>query len=270
MSPFRQRVLSGEVVVGTFLVIASPGSAEICARTGLDWVLIDLEHGMATESDLVAMLHAVEGAGATALVRVESGTRIRVGRALDLGAAGVMIPQVQSVDEAAAAARWIRSQPAGERGVALFTRGMGLGARGHGEVAARHEDLVGIVQIESIAALASVDGMARVDGVDVLFVGPTDLSHALGIPGRVEDPRFEDALRTVAAAARGAGKAAGVMLWHPDDARRYLELGYTVLCMSSEGALLDRALRGALGTVRAIATDAGPRDAAEHVAALTP
>ena len=108
MTPFRQRVLDGEVVIGTFLLIDSPGTAEICARTGLDWVLIDLEHGLATEADLVAMLMAANGTGAAALVRVESGARIRVGRALDLGAAGIMVPQVQSADEAAAVARWIR------------------------------------------------------------------------------------------------------------------------------------------------------------------
>ena len=107
MSPFRQRVLDGEILVGTFLLIGSPGTAEICARTGLDWVLIDLEHGSATEGDLVAMLMAVNGTGATPLVRVESGARIRVGRALDLGAAGVMVPQVNGADEAAAVARWI-------------------------------------------------------------------------------------------------------------------------------------------------------------------
>jgi 2-dehydro-3-deoxyglucarate aldolase/4-hydroxy-2-oxoheptanedioate aldolase len=268
MSPFRRRVLDGEVLVGTFLVIDSPGSAEICARSGLDWVIVDLEHGMATEADLVAMLMTASGTGATPLVRVESGTRIRVGRALDLGAEGIMVPQVHGVEEAAAVARWLRAQPAGERGVALFTRGMGLGARGHGDVASRHEDIVGIVQIESMAALAAADEMARIEGVDVLFVGPSDLSHALGIPGLVDDPRFDDALRAVVKAARGAGKAAGVMLWRPDDARRYLDLGYTFLSISSEGSLLDRALRGALGTVRTIASEPGSRGDAQRLAAV--
>jgi 2-keto-3-deoxy-L-rhamnonate aldolase RhmA len=231
-------------------------------------VIIDLEHGLATEADLVAMLMAVNGTAATPLVRVESGTRVRVGRALDLGAAGVMVPQVHDADEAAAVARWLRSQPGGERGIALFTRGMGLGARGHGDVATRHEDLVGIVQIESIAALGAAEEMARVDGVDVLFVGPTDLSHALGIPGRVDDPRFDDALRAVAAAAHRAGKAAGVMLWHPDDTRRYIELGYTFLSISSEGSLLDRAVRGALGAIRTVAAETSPNPVAERITAL--
>src|SRR6187200_870423 len=135
MSSFRQRVLDREVLVGTFLLLDSPAAAEITSRTGVDWVLVDLEHGFATEADLAPMLMAANGVGVTALVRVEAGSRIRVGRALDLGAAGIMVPQVHTVDEASAVARWIRSQPGGERGVALFTRGMGLGTRGHGEVA---------------------------------------------------------------------------------------------------------------------------------------
>jgi 2-dehydro-3-deoxyglucarate aldolase/4-hydroxy-2-oxoheptanedioate aldolase len=268
MSSFRQRVLDGEVVVGTFLVLDSPGSVEICARTGLDWVVIDLEHGMATEADLVPMLMAAKGTGATPLVRVESGTRMRVGRALDLGAAGIVVPQVHGADEASAVARWMRTQPAGERGIALFTRGMGLGTRGHADVATRHEDLLTIVQIESASALQQAEAMARVDGIDVLFVGPTDLTHALGIPGRVDDPRFDEALRSVASAARAAGKAAGVMLWQADDARRYIELGFTFLCLSSEGSFLDRALRSALGSVRAIAADPPSSDRAPGIAVL--
>ena len=268
MSSFRQRVLDGEVVVGTFLVLESPGSVEICARTGLDWVVIDLEHGMATESDLVPMLMAANGTATTPLVRVESGTRLRVGRALDLGAAGIVVPQVHGADAAAAVTRWMRTQPAGERGIALFTRGMEFGGYGHADVATRHEDLLTVVQIESTVALEQAEAMARVDGIDVLFIGPTDLTHALGIPGRVDDPRYEDAVRSVAAAARSAGKAAGVMLWQADDARRYIELGFTFLCLSSEGSFLDRALRSALGSVRTIAADGAPADRAQDVAVL--
>lgn len=250
---FRHRVLAGETVIGAFLVVPSPATVEICARS-LDWVLIDLEHGMATEADLPAMLMATNGTGATPLVRVESGTRPRVGRVLDLGAQGVMVPQVHSAAEARDVAGWLRTQPAGQRGVALFTRGMEYGARGHDGVASRHEELLGIVQIESAAAVAAADEMARIDGVDVLFVGPTDLTHALGIPGRIDEPAYEEAIRTVAAATRAAGKAAGVLLWKPEDVGRYAAMGFTFFGLSSEGMILDRAIRAAAGTARELAT----------------
>jgi len=252
---FRHRVLSGETVIGAFLVVPSPATVEICARS-LDWVLIDLEHGMATESDLPAMLMATKGTAATPLVRVEVGSRPRVGRVLDLGAQGVMVPQVHSTEDAAAVARWLRTQPAGERGIALFTRGMDYGARGHAGVATRHEDLLGIVQIESAAAVESAPEMARIDGVDVLFVGPTDLTHALGIPGRIDEPAYDRAIRRVASATRAAGKAAGVLVWKPEDVGRYAAMGYTFFGLSSEGMLLDRAVRAASDVARDAAAGA--------------
>jgi 2-keto-3-deoxy-L-rhamnonate aldolase RhmA len=239
-----------------FLFSASPFTAEIVARTGLDWVLVDLEHGTADESDLVSMTMAIAGAGSTPLVRVESGARIRVGRALDHGARGVMVPQVHSVDQAQAVASWVRTQPGGERGVALFTRGMDYGSRGHDGVAAAHGSLLTIVQVESRQAVTEVDDIAAVDGVDVLFVGPADLSHALGVPGQVQHPEFQAAARSVARAAGAVGKAAGVMIWDPADVEGYVDLGYTVFALSSEAAILDRAARSVLDSARGAANTA--------------
>jgi 2-dehydro-3-deoxyglucarate aldolase/4-hydroxy-2-oxoheptanedioate aldolase len=236
-------------VYGTFMFSASPFIAEIVARAGVDWLLIDLEHGTSRESDLLPMLMAA-GRHVPVLVRVETGERIRIGRALDLGADGIMVPQVHGAEQAHHVAQRMRTQPGGERGIALFTRGMDYGTVGHDGVARRRDDLLSIVQIETAAALDEVDAIAAIDGVDVLFVGPTDLSHALGIPGRLDDPVFEAAITRVAQAARGAGKAAGVLVRMPEDVGRYAAEGYTVLGIASEVAILDRALRSTLETAR--------------------
>ncbi|MFV2065022.1 MAG: HpcH/HpaI aldolase/citrate lyase family protein [Chloroflexota bacterium] len=244
-------MLAGETVFGVFMFTDSLNNMEIVARSGVDWVLVDLEHGTASEAALSPMLMATRGTTATALVRVESGERIRVGRVLDLGAEGVMVPQVHSADDAGAVARWMRTQPAGDRGIALFTRGMDYGTVGHAGVAARHEDLLCIVQIESRGALDEVDQIAATDGVDVLFVGPTDLTHALGIPGQLDQPAYQDAISRVGEAARRSGKAAGVLLWKPEDVRRYTALGFTFFGLSSEAMILDRAVRSALDVARA-------------------
>jgi 2-dehydro-3-deoxyglucarate aldolase/4-hydroxy-2-oxoheptanedioate aldolase len=245
----RARVLAGETVFGTFTVSSSPLILEVVARSGLDWVLIDLEHGTAHESDLLPLLMAA-GTHVPVIVRVESGERIRVGRALDLGADGVMVPQVHGAGQARRVARWMRAQPRGERGVALFTRGMRYGDVGHDGVAYRHADLLSVVQIESRAALDEVEAIADVDGVDVLFVGPTDLSHALGIPGRLDDRAFGAALARIGRAARDAGKAAGALARVPEDVGRYAAEGFTVLGIASEAAILDRALRSTLDSAR--------------------
>jgi 4-hydroxy-2-oxoheptanedioate aldolase len=228
----------------------SAANMEIASRSGLDWLLVDLEHGFTTETTLVPMLLAAKGSGVTSLVRVESGTRIRVGRALDLGAQGVMVPQVHSADDADAVVRWMRTQPAGERGIAMFTRGMGYGSVGHGGVSTRHEDLVGIIQIESQGALDDLDLIAATEGVDVLFVGPTDLTHALGVPGQIDQPVYQEAISRVATAARANGKAAGVLLWKPEDVAAYAALGFTFFGLSSEAMILDRAIRSALDAVK--------------------
>jgi 2-dehydro-3-deoxyglucarate aldolase/4-hydroxy-2-oxoheptanedioate aldolase len=236
---------------------ASPLVIEVVARSGLDWVLIDLEHGTARESDLLPLLMAA-GAYVPVIVRVESAERIRVGRALDLGADGVMVPQVQGAEQARRVVRSMRGQPLGERGVALFTRGMRYGAVGHDGVAERHAELLGIVQVETRAGLDEVEAIAATEGVDVLFVGPTDLSHALGVPGRFDDPLYTEAVARVGRAARANGKAAGILLRHPEDVGRYAAEGFTFLGIASEVAILDRVLRSTWDSARRA------RPAAQH------
>jgi len=252
----RARVLAGETLFGTFLNLGSPLATEICARSGLDWVLIDLEHGAADEGDLLSHMHAVKGTPTTPIVRVEQGTRLRIGRALDLGAGGIMVPQVTSVEDAQDIVSWLRFPPAGRRGVAPFTRGLDFGSGGHGAVDSRNDEIVGILQVESPAAVAAADAIAAIDGVDVLFVGPTDLTHALGIRGQIDHPTYLDAIARVARAAYAHGKAAGVLVWKPEDVRQYAALGYTFFSLTGEGQLLNSAVRAALESARGIMSEA--------------
>ncbi|MEZ4596847.1 MAG: aldolase/citrate lyase family protein [Chloroflexota bacterium] len=194
-------------------------------------------------------VHPGSAAGQTraaALVRVEQATRLRIGRALDLGAEGIMVPQVNDAATAREVVGWLRYPPAGVRGVALGTRGNAYGTGGHAAVDRHNERVTCIVQVETGAAVEAADQMAAIDGVDCLFVGPTDLSHALGVRGDITHPTFRAAIATVAQAAARHGKAAGVMLWTPADASGYLDLGYTFLSLSNDGAVLSNALKGAL------------------------
>jgi 2-keto-3-deoxy-L-rhamnonate aldolase RhmA len=253
-SGFRARVLGRERLFGTFLFMGGMGPAEIAARSGLDWVVIDQEHGAGSDADLLPQLAAIQAAAsipgsapdqrrATALVRVEQATRLRIGRALDKGAEGIMVPQVNDAITAREIVSWLRFPPAGTRGVALGTRGLAYGTGGHAAVDRHNERVTCIIQIESAAAVEAADEMAAIDGVDCLFVGPTDLTHALGIRGDLGHPSFRAAITTVAEATRRHGKAAGVMLWTPADAADYAELGYTLFSLSNDGSVLDKALR---------------------------
>ena len=246
----RARVLGGETLFGTFLGLGSPTAAEICGRAGFDWVIIDLEHGAASESELLANLHAVASTPATALVRPRSADRLRVGRVLDLGAHGVMIPRIDLPAQAAEVISFMRYPPDGARGLALSTRGAGLGELGHTDVRAINQRITGIIQIESPSAVEHAAEIAAIDGVDVLFVGPTDLSHSMGIPGQFDDPRFLAALERVVAAADGAGKAAGILLYNMAVVPRHLDLGYRFVGLGSDGSFVSDGARSVLARAR--------------------
>jgi len=246
----RSRVLGGETLFGTFLGLGSPVAAEICGRAGFDWVIIDLEHGAAHESDLLAHLHAVGSTPAAALVRPRSGDRLRIGRVLDLGAHGVMIPRIDLPAQAAEAVSFMRYAPDGTRGLALSTRGAGLGELGHADVRAVSQRITGIIQIESPSAVEHADEIAAIDGADVLFVGPTDLSHSMGIPGQFDDPRYLAALDRVVAAATGAGKAAGILLYNMAVLRRHLDLGFRFVGLGSDGSFVSDGARAVLASAR--------------------
>ncbi|MFL5679213.1 MAG: HpcH/HpaI aldolase family protein [Chloroflexota bacterium] len=232
-SSFRARILAGETLIGTFVSGGSPAFAEICASAGFDWVVVDLEHGYGTEGDLPAQLDAIAGR-AFAIVRPQSGERLRIGRALDLGAPGIMVPRLDTPEEVTEAVTYLRYPPDGVRGVALMSRGGGLGRVAHDGVAGLNRSIVGVVQIESPAAVANAAAIAAIDGVDVLFVGPSDLSHSMGIPGRFQEPMFDEALRTVVRGAASAGKSAGILLRSIADLDRYVELGYRFIGIGSD------------------------------------
>jgi 4-hydroxy-2-oxoheptanedioate aldolase len=247
---FRQRVLRGDTLLGAFLNLDSPAAAELCARAGFDWLIVDLEHGAGNEAGLVPVLNAIETTPTAALVRPASGERIRIGRALDLGAAGIMVPRLDTVEEVRQAVSYLRYPPDGVRGVALLTRGARFGTVPHGEVRSLNDDVVGIIQIESAAAVASVADIAAIDGVDVLFVGPSDLSHSMRIPGQLNHRDYLRALDTVVAAAQAAGKAAGILLRQPGDLKRHLELGFRFVGIGSDAGFVVDAASAALAVPR--------------------
>ena len=247
---FRSRVLGGETVFGLFLDLSSPASAELCGRAGYDWLLVDLEHGAGTEADLPAMLMAIESTGAAAMVRPQSGERLRIGRALDLGATGIMVPRLESADEAREAVTFLRYPPAGVRGVALRTRGAGLGTVAHADVGQISDRIVGIVQIESAGALREADAIAATDGVDVLFVGPADLTHSLGVPGEFGHKTYLAALDSVIAACNAHGKSAGILVYDAAVVPRLLDLGFRFVGIGADGALVSAGAHASLAAVR--------------------
>jgi 2-dehydro-3-deoxyglucarate aldolase/4-hydroxy-2-oxoheptanedioate aldolase len=237
---FRQRVRAGEPLLGIFLQFGCALATEIVAQAGFDWALVDLEHG-AGEDSLTSQLQALSIGGIAALVRVESGERLRIGRALDTGAVGIMVPRVGGADQAATIVRYLRYPPDGLRGVALGTRAAAFGRVSLGEVTRMNEAVVGIVQIETREAVEAVDAIAAVAGVDVLFVGPADLSLALGVPGQLEHADYQQALLRTA-----------------QDVQPALRQGMTFLGIGSEATVLASGVRAVARDARAAVSGAVP------------
>jgi 2-keto-3-deoxy-L-rhamnonate aldolase RhmA len=224
---------------GTFLSLGSPLAARLAAQLGFDWVLIDLEHGACGEETLPSLLLAVEGTDCAPIVRVVSNNQDSIKRALDLGAVGVMVPYVSTAKEAAAAVAFTRYPPAGRRGVASSTIATGFGLWTDQYHRSAPDDVLTIVQIETREAVENAEAIAAVDGVDVLFVGPLDLSFNLGCPSQFDHPDLLAATNRVIAACRQANKAAGI-LSSIERIKGHCEQGFTFVAVGSDaGALRD-------------------------------
>lgn len=254
----RARLAAGEATLDTFLGAASPMAAEACAAAGPDWVLVDLEHGSGGEEQVRATVPAAGAYGVPTLVRVETGARIRIGRVLDLGAAGVMLPRMDTAAEVAEAVRHLRYPPTGDRGVATYNRACRFGLD-PGALARAADEVLGVVQIESATAVAQAEQIAAIDGVDVLFVGPRDLSHDLGAPGDLRSPAYLEALETARAAADRHGKTCGLLVGDGDAAHRLRGQGWRFVAIGSDTTLLAAALGTALAAARTNDLQGGDR-----------
>jgi 4-hydroxy-2-oxoheptanedioate aldolase len=253
MKQLKARLRNKEAVIGCWLNLGSAVTAEIVALAGFDWVLIDLEHGAGGEQDVIAQLQAISATPTAALVRVESHDKRRIHRVLDMGAEGVICPHIDDALQARDAVDGIRYPPHGSRGVAKMVRATGFGKDFNAYNAQSNDEILGVMQIESPEALLHLDEIAAMDGVDVLFIGPADLSMSLGIFGQFDHPLFVDAVNATVAAAERAGKATGILLFNPDDYARYFELGIRMIACGADATFVaegSRTMASRLQTIR--------------------
>src|SRR4051794_36701770 len=183
---FRSRLTSGETLLGTMVTLPAPATAEILADIGFDWLFIDGEHGPLETRELLAILQAV-GHRVACIVRVPAADEVPIKKVLDLGAAGIIVPQVNTVEQAANVVRYARDSPSGSRGVGL-ARAHGYGLRFQEYVETANERVAVIVQAEHAQAVANIESIVKVEGIDAVLLGPYDLSASLGKMGRIDDP----------------------------------------------------------------------------------
>lgn len=238
MNNLKHRIQQGETVHGCWINLGSPLSTEIVGMAGFDWVLIDLEHGAGSEKDVLAQLQALNNSNTAALVRVESHEPSRISRVMEMGALGIMCPKVNTAAEAKKVINGLHYPPLGNRGVATMVRAAGFGKSFDDYYKNAKANLLGIVQIETVEALSHLDDIASVDGVDVLFIGPGDLTMDMGIFGEFNHPRYINAVEDTIHAASKSGKAVGILFFDTNDYKRYFEMGIRFIGCGSDSVFL--------------------------------
>jgi 4-hydroxy-2-oxoheptanedioate aldolase len=247
----REKWQDGEVAVDCWLTGTSPTNSELVGRMGFDSVVIDMQHTMAGFTDVGMSILALTGTGTTVLVRVPGNDPIMVQRILDAGADGVMCPMVNTADEAEAFVSAVRYPPLGTRSIGAYRATEGI--VDHFRQA--NEQLVAAVQIETAEAMDNLDAIASTPGLDMLFVGPGDLSVSYGGEPVIDyaDPVTEQRHRRIAEAAHAAGKRAGMLTFSESDTRRAVEWGYDLLSVGMEGMLIATGARRVLDEGRRLA-----------------
>jgi 2-keto-3-deoxy-L-rhamnonate aldolase RhmA len=247
----KQPLLAGETVAGAMTFeFFSPGMSAILANSGCRFVFYDMEHtGLGFET-LKWLFASCRGLPIEPMVRVPRGEYTYLARALDLGARGVMIPMVESAEQARSIVQACRYPPVGRRGAAFgFAQDDYRGGDVADKIRRAHERTLVVAQIETERGLDQVEAIAAVDGIDVLWVGHFDLSNFLGIPAKFDDPRFDEAMRRVAKAAKANGKVAGFMATDVAWIDRVREMGYTMIAVGTDTGLLAAATQALVGRV---------------------
>ncbi|GGL87460.1 2,4-dihydroxyhept-2-ene-1,7-dioic acid aldolase [Deinococcus aerolatus] len=241
---FKAALARGETLCGLWLALADPYSAEVCAGAGFDWLLIDGEHAPNDLRSTLASLQALAAYPVVPLVRPPVGDTVGIKRLLDIGARNILIPMVETPEQARELVAATRYPPRGVRGVgAALARASGFG-RDAAYLSHADDGVCLLLQIESVAGLAALDEIAAVDGVDGVFIGPADLAASFGQLGQPGHADVQQAIQDAARRIRAAGKAAGILSTDEAQARVYLDWGYTFVAVGTDVTLLARATSG--------------------------
>lgn len=234
---FRRRLLAQETVIGCWLSLGSPITTEVLGVAGFDWLLLDAEHAPNDVLSLIPQLMALKDSASAPVVRPPWNDTVMLKRLLDAGFTNFLIPFVESEAQARAAVAATRYPPEGVRGISVSQRGNRYGtvADYFSQV---NEQIAVVVQIESRAGVEAAEAIAAVEGIDGLFIGPSDLAAGLGHFGDPNHPEVQRAMAAVVGAAKAAGKAVGILAPMEADARRYLQQGITMVAVGSDLGLL--------------------------------
>lgn len=245
---FTQRLRRNELLLGTMLTLPSPEVAEMIAACGYDWLFMDGEHGNLSTLDWQRMLQAVAGRSA-AIIRVAENTERDIKKVLDIGADGIIAPQVNSAEEARHVVACCKYPPRGIRGVGL-ARAQGYGRNFAEYMESANDRIAAIIQAEHIDAVNNIDAIVKVDGIDAVFIGPYDLSASMGRMGEVDHPEVVEAIDRVGRACQQNNIALGYFGTTAESVEAYIDKGYHLICAGVDAAFVTQGAEQVLEKLR--------------------
>jgi 4-hydroxy-2-oxoheptanedioate aldolase len=248
----KTKLQEGKVCLGTFGRLG-PAAVEILGHTGWDFVVIDMEHGGFDIPHVEHLLRAARSAGITGLVRVPEPRSSYIMRALDAGAEGVQIPQVETGEQAEIVTKAARYYPEGNRGLCSFVRASGYRSiEPDVHISTSNQEVLTVVHMEGELAAKNADKLLDAPGLDVLFLGPWDLSQSLGVPGKTDHPKVIKVIEEVIELCQKKGKAVGTFITKPEDALKWAEKGVQYLMYSTDAGMLVQAAREKLKSMNEV------------------
>ena len=259
-SSIKEKFAKGEVSIGSWMSMGHVSIAEILAAAGYDWVVVETEHTAIDVSEVLRLLISIEGRGAVPLVRLAWNDPIQAKAVMDSGAAGVIVPMVNTREEAELAVKSIKYPPVGFRGVGL-ARAQGYGPDFDEYMARANSDSLLMLQIEHIDAVNNIDEILEVEGIDGTYIGPYDLSTSMGLPGKLDHPGVVAAMEKVLQATLARGLAPGIHLVHPEMARdalkQHVERGFRFIALGTDILFLGDSAREMHDVARQSLQDGG-------------
>jgi len=232
---WKAALARGEGKLGTFLKLSNATAAEALGRAGLDFAIVDTEHAPCDQLALEHVIRAADCVGLPTIVRVSDASEDKILKALDLGASGVQIPGLQTVEEVKRALSYTKYAPRGCRGLSFSQRSAGYGGVDkEAYMAASNAGLVNVIHIENREMAEQAEALCELDDIDVLFIGPMDISQSLGHPGQPGHPEVVEVIRRVLEICRANGKPTGIFVGTPEGAKNYLEQGVAYIALASE------------------------------------
>ncbi|MBI1870521.1 MAG: 2,4-dihydroxyhept-2-ene-1,7-dioic acid aldolase [Chlamydiae bacterium] len=247
----KQKLFSNQLTIGSWITLAHTGIAEIMAKAGFDWLAVDLEHSVITIREAEELIRVIGLCGVTPLVRLTSNDPNQIKRVMDAGAHGVIVPMVNSREQAEAAVCAVHYPVRGRRGVGL-ARAQGYGTRFQDYLKWLQNEAIVIVQIEHIDAVENLEEIFSVPGVNGYMIGPYDLSGSLGVPGQFTHPKVLRALRRIKQVAAKMKKPGGIHIIEPDpkELKRRVKEGFHFLAYSLDIRMLDVTCRSGLAFMK--------------------